>query len=457
MKKILYYSCLLFLLIHQAGRAQNRISATQRTRILFILDASGSMKDKWNNVPKFNTAKQVIRQMMDSVKNDKNIEVALRVFGHQSPREEQNCNDTKLEVPFSSKSLNLIDIRLDSLNPQGYTPIALSLKESVNDFQKNANIKNIIILLTDGVENCAGNICDAAAELIGKGIAFKPYIVGLGLSEEQTKLFECAGKIFNIAEEKQARVITSVVISTALNPTSLQINLLNAYGRATESNLNMSFYDLLNKDLKYNIYHTLSAAGTADTLFIAPDNGYKVVIHSLPATVKDTVKLVPGKNTLSAVDVAQGTLSLKIDGIPRYKNLKGVVRKSGGTSIINAQDINTSKNYLLGTYDIEILTLPRMSYKNIEIKQSEENLIRLPAPGTVNVSFAKPGYANLFLMDNGTIRKIYSFNPALLSQSLFLQPGEYQVQYRDKAADKSSSTTDRSFKIIPGAAVNLKF
>lgn len=415
------------------------------------------MKEKWNNVVKFNTAKQVVRQMLDSVKNDRNIEVALRVFGHQTPKERQDCSDTKLEVPFSSKSTGLIDIRLDSLNPQGYTPISLSLRESVNDFQKTNNYKNIIILLTDGIENCAGNICDAAAELLGKGISFKPYIVGLGLSEEQKKLFECAGKVFNITEEKQARVITSVVISTALNPTSLQINLLNSYGKATETNLNMSFYDLLNKDLKYNIYHTLTASGLPDTLYIASDNGYKVSIHSLPEIVKDTIKLVQGKHTLTAIDLSQGTLSLKMEGMSKYKNLKCIVRKASGASILHAQDINTSKTYLIGNYDLTILTVPPIVYTNVELKQSQETLFKVPAAGTLNISCSLSGYITLYVNERGTLRKVYSINPSTTSQTVVIQPGDYLIQYRDKAAYKATSTLDKSFKMIPGGSANIKF
>ncbi len=454
-RRILY--SLLFILIAQFCWAQNRISANQRTRILFILDASGSMVEEWNNVPKFATAKQVIRQMLDSVKADKNIEVALRVFGHQSPREKQNCTDTKLEVSFSANSAGLIDLELDSLRPQGYTPIALALSESVTDFQRNANYKNIIILLTDGVENCAGNICDAAAELISKGISFKPYIVGLGLSEEQKKLFECAGKVFNIADERQASSITSVVISTALNPTSLQINLINAYGKTSETNLNMTFYDLRSKNIAYNIYHTQNAIGLADTLYVAPDNGYKVVIHSLPEVVKDTVKLIQGKHTLTAVDISQGNLVLKMEGINKYKNLKAVIRKSGTGTILNVQDINTAKTYLTGMYDIELLTLPSRVYKNVEIKQSQDNAIKIPAPGIINVSVTKPGYITLFIIEKGQLRKVYTNNAQQITQPWIIQPGEYIAQYRDKASYKSMATVDRSFKVISGGVLNLKF
>src|SRR5690554_3654804 len=78
-------------------------SQEELTRILFILDASNSMNKKWGNESRFVTAKRIMTNAVDSLRGIPNLEIALRVYGHQSPvtANYQDCSDTKLEVPFA--------------------------------------------------------------------------------------------------------------------------------------------------------------------------------------------------------------------------------------------------------------------------------------------------------------------------------------------------------------------
>ena len=85
-------------------RIANSGSAQELTRILFIFDASNSMNAKWgSSQTRFEAAKEVLIKSIDSIKGSENLEIALRVYGHQSPitTTYQDCNDTKLEVPFA--------------------------------------------------------------------------------------------------------------------------------------------------------------------------------------------------------------------------------------------------------------------------------------------------------------------------------------------------------------------
>jgi Ca-activated chloride channel homolog len=437
--------------------AQGRISQNQRTRILFILDASGSMNDEWSNVRKFGTAKQIILQMLDSVKNDRNIEVALRVFGHQSEKALKNCEDTKLEVPFSYQSLIQIPIKLEELEPKGYTPIGLSLSEAVNDFQNNGNIKNIIIMLTDGIENCEGDICQSAQELISKGISFKPYIVGLGLDKFQTKSFECAGRVFNIEEESKARLITGVVISTALNPTSLQINLIDAYGVNSQTDIPITFYDLFSKKLKYNMIHAMASSNTPDSLFFPFDEGYALKIHSLPSIEKDSVVLNRGKHNISAIDLSTGQLKVSSENLLRYKNTQFIVRKAGESTILNVQGINTAVNYQIGKYDVTALSTPPMYFKDVEVVTNKETKLFMPVPGAVNISSSRPGFVYVFKQEGEHLDKVYEIISDATQTPFLLLPGDYVIQFREKTEVNSKNTRDKSFKLIPGGIVNVRF
>ena len=45
-------------------------------------------------------AKRLLTRLVDSLKYQDELELALRVYGHQSLKTERNCKDTRLEVPF---------------------------------------------------------------------------------------------------------------------------------------------------------------------------------------------------------------------------------------------------------------------------------------------------------------------------------------------------------------------
>ena len=134
-----------------------------KIRILFIFDGSNSMNAQWENSSKILVAKKLMIQTMDSLKGLENVDLALRIYGHQTRivPGKQDCSDTKLEVPFASSKENYSKIitKIRGLEPKGTTPIARSLEYSADDFPKCKSCRNIIILITDGIEACDEDPC----------------------------------------------------------------------------------------------------------------------------------------------------------------------------------------------------------------------------------------------------------------------------------------------------------
>ena len=63
---------------------QSQVYKPSVNRILFVLDVSGSMKEKWGEKTKFETAKELLCKLIDSVeKKNPNVEFAVRAFGYQ--------------------------------------------------------------------------------------------------------------------------------------------------------------------------------------------------------------------------------------------------------------------------------------------------------------------------------------------------------------------------------------
>lgn len=122
---------LIVILVFIAGnlRAQKvQQSLPEKTRILFLFDASGSMLAPWGNQLRIDAAKEILSDLVDSLRVNNKVEIALRAYGHLSPAKEQNCKDTKLEIPFSANNHDAIIQRLKYIYPKGTTPIAYSLE-----------------------------------------------------------------------------------------------------------------------------------------------------------------------------------------------------------------------------------------------------------------------------------------------------------------------------------------
>ncbi len=163
------------------------------TRILFVFDASYSMFGQWQSGMKMDLAKKLLSEFLDSIDgSNENLELAFRPYGHQVPlRPERSCTDTKLEVPFGKNNIQAIKNKLKMINPKGTTPIAYTLEQCGDDFptKSSKSVKNIIILITDGIEECDGDPCAVSLALQKKGIVLKPFVIGIGLDQSYINSF----------------------------------------------------------------------------------------------------------------------------------------------------------------------------------------------------------------------------------------------------------------------------
>ncbi|MCX6245435.1 MAG: VWA domain-containing protein [Bacteroidetes bacterium] len=425
------------------------------TRILFVFDASQSMYGRWQSDTKFNIASRLFVNILDSLRYVKNLEIALRVYGHQKQFPPQDCSDTKLEVPFAPDNVNRIKHVLKTIIPKGTTPIAYSLQQSEKDFTPCDHCRNIIILITDGLEECNGDPCLVSHDLQQKGIVLKPFIIGIG--KDFSEMFDCVGTYFDATSETEFSAALNIVISRALNPTTAQINLLDQYGKATETNVNMTFYDAVSGKVEYNFVHSFNAKGLPDTLEIDPLKTYNIVVHTIPPVHKDSVKLVPGKHKIIGIEAPQGYLAFKTSGNTTIKYLPVVIRKKGDRETLNVQQFDQVEKYLTGRYDVEVLCLPRILVRDVEVAQSHTTTVEIPVPGMAVVQRTTNGYGSVYSEDKGQLVWLYNLkdNPQQ-QENLYLQPGKYRVVFRSKFSNRSEFTTEKSFVVEAGQTTNVK-
>jgi Ca-activated chloride channel family protein len=454
MKKTILLALILspFFIFAQTVRPGNQVEPM--SRILFLFDGSQSMLGKWQSDVKMNIAKRMMSNLIDSLKTYDNLQIALRVYGHQKQYPPADCHDTKLEVPFADNNFDLVKNRIESLTPRGTTPLAYALEQAANDFPPCDNCRNIIILITDGIEECGGDPCTSSLLLQQNGVVMKPFIIGIGRDFKDA--FNCVGTYFDAASEVSFKKALTTVISQALHSTTLQVNLLDINNKASETNVNLTFFDHVTGKVKYNYIHTMNSRGLPDTLVLDPLITYDLIVNTLPPTGIDNIRLVAGTHVTVSVSAPQGNLNLKIGANEKIvKNLQTIVRRHGQQETINVQAFGENKKYLCGSYDLEILSLPRLYIDDVRIMQSQTTTIDIPLPGIVVLRKSVNGYGSLYLEKNESLEWVYDLRENVLQETLVLQPGNYRVVYRSKSAQRAIYTIESTFTILPGGTSNV--
>ena len=427
------------------------------TRILFIFDASNSMNGKWEKRTKIDVARKVMVQLVDSLRGIDNLHLGLRMYGHQykiGPNNPQNCEDSKLEVPFSKNNHQKIINKIKTKEPKGTTPIAHSLELSVNDFP-DKDARNVIVLITDGVEACEGFPCAVARDLKDLGVTVKPFVVGLDVDISDKDKFNCIGTYFDAVNEKDFAQLIGVVIDQAVNNTTIQIDLNSILGKPEESNVGFSLINTHTKAVEYNYQHTLNHKFNPDTLTVDPTIKYKLVVNTIPPIEIDDLDVIAGKHNTYKLDAAQGHLDLKM------KNASGnsvncIVRQDGKMNTLHVQNFGQIEKYLVGTYDLEVLTLPRLYFNDIKITENKTYKLEIPQEGLLTYESYSFHFAAIYKVEGNKQEWVYNLNPEQANGSLKLLPGKYKIVYRDKRSSKTLQSETQFFTIYSGEKKNIK-
>jgi Ca-activated chloride channel family protein len=450
----LFLSFLFLALLVPKLNAQQKAIPT--TRVLFIFDASFSMYDTWQKHKKIDIAKRILVDLVDSLKTLPHLQMALRTLGADYPLYPQrNCEDTRLVVPFGPNNYADIEDQIKQIEPRGTTPIAFTLGKCISDFTPCENCRNVIVLITDGIEECGGDPCDIAKDLLKNGITLKPFVIGIG-KENFSDAYSCMGKFFDVKQEEDFKNVLKIVISQALNSTTAQVNLNDIEGKPTETDVAMTFYDEASGRRVYNFMHTINNSGNPDTMTLDPNVTYHLVVHTIPEVDKHNITLTQGKHNIIALKAPQGYLHVMMDGDNEYKALYAIIRKADHDSTLNLQQVESTDKYIVGKYDLEILTLPRMYVSGVKIVESTTTTITIPQAGVLNLTKPAPGPISLYTVAGDKMNWVCNLDMKPTQQSIVLQPGHYRAVYRSIDAKETIYTVDKEFDISPGSSTTLQ-
>ena len=251
------------------ARGQNGSSDPEETtRILFVFDASNSMNAFWGQRRKWDVARELLSASLDSLYGQEGLELGLRVYGHGTKHVpgKQDCDDTELIVPLGPGRNLIIQQELKKLRAQGTTPIARSLLHAADDFaQRTGPGRNVILLITDGIEACDEDPCAVSRALQAQGVTIKPFIIGIGLDEKYRDTFQCVGRYFDASRPEVFEEVLDIVIDQAIHSTSAQVDLLNSKGEPVVTNFAIDLVEQPTGHPVLEAVHTLNAAGLPDT------------------------------------------------------------------------------------------------------------------------------------------------------------------------------------------------
>lgn len=443
------------LLVSTVGFSQNTVEqkVPAKTRILFVLDGSGSMEAAWDNKQsRMDVAKEILTRLVDSLRNNSDLELALRVYGHQFARPLNNCQDSKLEVPFAAKNHNAIITKIKSIKPKGVTPITYAVSQAAKDFPLNAAYRNILILITDGVESCGGDPCSVSIELQRKGIFLRPFIIGLGLKGGDA--LDCMGKYIDSQDANTFNKILNKSIESSLAKTTVSVELLNGQGKAVETNINVSFINNATGVSAYEFVHYRDRLGRPDSVQVDPVLSYDILVNTVPPVLMKNNSVNSGEHNVIRVSVPQGTLIAKPEG--KGNPFSILIRQKGKSETLNQQKGNDPYRYLEGEYEVETITIPRRIF-TINLKADQTEVITLPSTGLLNLNTLTRGIGSLLeILESGETKWVCNLNENETLHSYNLLPGKYKVAFRARQAGGSKYTAVKNFEINSGQTLNLK-
>ena len=425
-------------------------------RILFLLDGSSSMNYFLEGGKQIEVARNILNDIADSLNHMEDVEMALRVYGHQSLFSKNDCLDTKLEVPFGQGNASEIRSVLGRLTPKGITPIAYSLQQAAADFP-NRNSKNVILLITDGEESCAFDLCEVAKNLKSSGANLETFIIGFGLDGANKQNFDCVGKYFDASNFTMLRLILTEVIKKIVFGTTAQVNLNDANNLPSGTNVGMTFY-LGNKtnDI-YDVFHARQN-NQPDSFAIAAFDNYKLTLHTNPPIHDELVNIIPSQHNVLDYSVPQGEFIITCPTrkrVAKSKMFPTLVQPSGDTSFVYHQRLHERNQLLAGKYDLDILTLPHERWENFSIEANQQNIIEVDEPGELLLTKRFLVVGGIFHKKNKRLEKIYALKADREDEKIYLQPGEYTLIYKPKFNPKSSSTKRYNLSVRTGEPIKL--
>jgi Ca-activated chloride channel family protein len=426
----------------------------------------GQMQDK----TKMEIAANVLTTSVNNLSDTQKI--GLVAYGH---RKKGDCKDVEFLVDVENGTKSDVNKSIKGIKPLGKTPLAYSAL-LVIDKLRQSKLKATIILVTDGIESCGGNICEVIKVAKNEGIEFRLHIIGFGLNDGDTQQLKCAaevggGNYYIAADAGGLRDVLEEATATTVDELDGNVSVYTVKnGLAIDAIVKA--YDIVSKR------KPISVRTYQDTAyFYLPPSKYNFEVSPLEGS---DVKMITVTNIESFEDkIVHKTISFdggKL-GITTTNNSKhwdcGVnIINQNGKVVAFTRTYNSPKEVEInpGTYKVTIQALATMegldTYTEFENVKIESDIIT-----PISFDFKTGDFKIYTKVGNENIDCVVTINEVKSGKNVagsrtysrgakfLLNPGTYQVKVQPLGAHKGKSPQTFTMEVKQGKLITkeIKF
>ncbi len=440
---ILLLALIIMGVITKPGAGANK--AQPSANIVFILDASGSMRGRISGRAKIDIAKDVLIKLIKDL--PAGINVGLVAYGH---RRKGDCNDVEELAPLAKLNKEDLINKIKALKPKGKTPISHSVQLTAEKLQ-NLEDETTIVLVSDGKETCGGDPCELVKKLKESGIKFVMHVVGFDVTPEEKQQLECiakagGGTYYAARNASEFRLAMAKVVSrpkfkgTILKVTALKDGkpfqaYVQIYRQGEEDRLESGYTD------PPKPFSTKLLPGTYD-IKVLDDS-----VPDKPVVELKGVVIEGGKTTEKIAEFTKEGI-LKITAIKGGKPFQAYVQiyRQGEEDRLESGYTDPPKPFsiklLPGTYDIKVLDdsvpdKPVVELKGVVIEggKTTAKIAEFTKEGILKITAIKGGkpfqaYVQIFRQgEEDRLESGYTDPPKPFSIKLL--PGTYDIKVLD--------------------------
>ena len=428
---------------------------TEKTRLLLIMDCSNSMWDHWQSNSKIKVTQQVLLSFLDSISRQHDVDVALRVFGHLN----KDQFGTRLEVPFGTDNIYQLQSKIKTLVPQGGCTAAAALTDALSDFPATGSSRNLILIITDGMDDCDAEICDVARQVQLSGVVVQTFVLGIGGGAFRHA--DCAGSVFSVPHEELFSKTLYDIFRLSGHKAKVVLNMVDGSGELYETEHPVAFYDHRTGVIRQSTIYSVDSKLKPDTLLMDPLVTYDMAVFTHPPLRREAMQFSIDRPNNIDITVSEGTLKVQYSGQrPQWQQtaVDVVVRRAGSGERVAAQEVGETGQYLAGRYDVEVQTLPVTVLRNVEVRGDAATELSVPMPGMLVLSKPKGITTGaIFRLRDGQVEFATDLNPSTAGERLLLQPGQYELVLHPQNATKYDKVQTKRFVIESSQTTKIQF
>lgn len=255
------------------------------------------------------------------------------------------------------------------------------------------------------------------------------------------------------APKPNKEIVTDASYTLKTEPsaqTTLEVYFTDGRGKFYSTSPQVTLLDAATGKEVKKFFRTVDGQGNPDGQNV-PAGSYNLLVGNKKNFRAKNVNVLPNNKNKVFIVAMNGTLSFKYtDNYQRpMTEFTALVKKNFEPGPVITQPCEQEKQYEGGNYHIELNTLP-ISRRNLDIDFGTNFIVEIDEPGYVSIiNTSALGKASLYHQNGDIFSKFYTLdingNPAL--QKVRLQPGPYEIRYKDNGVFQSAMEKTVKFMV----------